>query len=600
MKRGVLFVLFLIICSSSVIAFDNIYSGYVYTLDTFTVEDDIFYVTLANNDEVLVLHKNDDELFFVYNGTCEDTAYYQYCFMGTKLDYDDYGRQIPNTYRWEPALKVEIYSKKPSITVTRTVDSEINMGDKTIVKVTVTNNGELQTDNLVFRETLPENVVVNTFDSQFITVSGSELEWNYPSLLKDKSVYFIYTLIPKNYSNIVLSEGVLNYTYEDSDFGLKTTTSTIVINSPFSKTSSVNKNNVGVGEEFIYSYKITNEDWDDKLDVEYSFKKPENVEIVDVALGFQEEDFDLYTFKLSPSESEEFTITMKSAFVGNHSIEENTKLFIRNDVYEERKEHNVSVTLPLMIPELKLSKTEVFEGGPYTVYVYMENTAEVSFYEISGTLSSDLFGTQNINQPIIGANDKIKLFEKSLSAVPVDENTNYDINLRGNYKSQSQQIFSYAEFQSITVKSVTIGFDIIKTANKQDVYPGENITVSVSVKNLGQSISVIKLKENISEPLRVISGLTEKTLTLDIGAEEEFYIYKVIVPVGTKAGTYNLRTDLDYGSGIVSETENLIITVRQPEVEETEDAIVEENQEEENKVGWFRGILNFFEEIFKS
>ncbi|MBC8501477.1 MAG: hypothetical protein ISS25_04455 [Nanoarchaeota archaeon] len=597
--KPILLILLLIISSINVLAFEKLFDEYVYTLDTFQVEDDIYYVLLANNEEVLVLHKNEFDVFYVYNGTCEDTPFYQYCFMGTKLDYNDYGRPIPNTLLWEPAIKVQIFSKKPSVTVSRSVDSEINRDGKATVTVTINNNGELDIRNLVFEEIVPGKAIIQYMDSSLQEVNN-HISWSRGLLQTGDSVSFIYTLKPTSYDSIVLDNGTLAYEYEDSEFTEELSSTTIKINSPFSVQSLIDKLNVGVGETFTYKFTATNDDWDDRMSIDFNLTIPDDVEIVELPSELTESKNITHDFSLQPEESKTITIKMKSELERTYNIKISSVMTIRDEILEHDKNFSVNVTIPKLIPEITISKTEVFEGGPYTISAFMENPAEVSFYEISGMIMSPLFETKNIHFAVVDPGEKKRLFDESFKAAPVDEIETYNITFRGSYRSPNFQFFNYEEKTSIKIKPVTIGFDIQKSLSKTDVYPREEITVNVKVKNLGQKISIVSLEEEIQEPLEVISGLTQKTLTLDIGAEEEFYIYKLRVPLETVQGVYSLKTHLNH-EDIVTKIEEVNITVRENKTEkppEIEPEITEKEEEKEKK-GFFRGILDFFIGLFK-
>ena len=119
----------------------------------------------------------------------------------------------------------------------------------------------------------------------------------------------------------------------------------------------------------------------------------------------------------------------------------------------------------------------------------------------------------------------------------------------------------------------------------------------VKAKNIGQKTIIANLKEEIPHPLEVISGLTEKTLTMNSGDEEEFYTYKLRVPLETEEGIYSIKTILE--SEELSKVEELNLTIRANETlieKEVIEEIVEEVVEE--KKGFFRSIMDFLLKIF--
>ncbi|NQU98688.1 DUF11 domain-containing protein [Candidatus Woesearchaeota archaeon] len=597
--RGVVVLLFLIISSSNVLGFDNLFDDYVYTLDTFQVEDDIYYVGLANGEEVLILHKNEFEVFYVYNGTCEDTAYYQYCFMGTKLDYNDYGRPIPNTLIWEPAIKVQIFSKKPSVSITRSVDSEINRDGKALVTITIKNNGELVINNLEFEEIIPGTAFISVLP-EGLTAQNNVITWTRPILTAGDSRSFIYNIKPNSYDSIKLENGTLTYEYEDSEFTEDSSSSTISINSPVSVSSSMSESEVGLEELFTYTLTVTNDDWDDAMSVDFNFVIPEEVTVEEVSSDLSKSRNIEHDFNLQPGESETFFVTMKSGFEGVHEFSPQIIMNIRDEVFTDDKKLNVTINLPKPTFELSLSRTEVFEGSPFTITATMTNPAEVSFYDMSGIVESTMFETRSANLVSIAPSETKKVFEEQIKGLSVDEDEIFDITFRGRYRSHNFQFFDFQDNASIKIKSVTVGFDISKSLSKTEVVPREEVTVTVGAKNLGQKISVIELKEELPSDFEVISGLTEKTLTMGVGADEEFYIYKVRISVDTEPGTYSLKTHLNY-EGIVNQTEEATLRVKANLTGKTPDVSIDtgSDKEKEEKKGFFGKIIDFFIGLFK-
>jgi signal transduction histidine kinase len=147
------------------------------------------------------------------------------------------------------------------------------------------------------------------------------------------------------------------------------------------------------------------------------------------------------------------------------------------------------------------------------------------------------------------------------------------------------------------INPITTGLNIDKITIKQEFFTGEEITMIVKAKNIGQKTIIANLKEEIPHPLEVISGLTEKTLTMNSGDEEEFYTYKLRVPLETEEGIYSIKTILE--SEELSKVEELNLTIRANETlieKEVIEEIVEEVVEE--KKGFFRSIMDFLLKIF--
>ncbi|MBU1202369.1 MAG: hypothetical protein KJ583_06630 [Nanoarchaeota archaeon] len=600
----------IILCSSSVLAFDRIFNNYVYVLDTFKVESDVFFVKGLNNDGLsLVLQKNNDELFFIKNGTCEDTDYYQYCFYDTKLDYMNYGRPIPDTMSWEPAIKVEVYSKKPSVKVSRSVQSEINKDQKTIVTVTIDNGaGKLDLSNLSFQEFIPNNTSLSSL-SPGMTYKDGFVNWSGKFLKSGSSTSFSYSLEPKSYESIVLSNGTLYYSYKNSTYSVKSSSSTIKINSPFSFTSTISKSKPSIDEVFTATFTVKNKDWNDNMQVELNFLIPQSITVTSVSGNLERSNNIKKSFSLSQGKTETFTISMKSGLENNYSIKINTVMKIRDDVVNNTNFLNASVLVPKMVPEISTSKTEISDDSDFKVTAYITNPSNIYYRDISGVVQISGYETRKVSIDVIKPGEKVKLFEDLFKPEKVEKKTTLNLTLMGSYRTPAFQQVFFEKTAKIFVVPTTISFNIVKTASKKDVYPGDNITITVKVKNTGQKKSLIFVNESIPFPFELSGGLTSKNISLSSNEEKEFYIYKLNIPDNTTLGTYNLTTILDYKEGNFSKTSDLSIVVKSTVVEDKKKdevntaknntAATVKKKTPEKKKNIIDIIVNFFVGIFR-
>ncbi|MFH1770217.1 MAG: hypothetical protein ABH828_01535 [archaeon] len=589
----------IIVSPVSVFAFEDIFDGYVYSMDTFKVEDDIYYAQITKGEDIILLHKN-EELYYVNNGTCEDNAYYRFCFNGTKLDYQDYGRPIPNSMSWEPAIHVIIYSKIPDIKVSRSHSAEINRDEQVKVSVTVENEGQLNIFDLEYEEIIPDTATIYSLGEN-VRVRGNKIMWSGPILTPGNSNKFTYTLKSSNFETINLKEGNLSFVYEDLDYTIKPASTNIKINSPVSIETTVSKDDLGLEEEFTYNFKVTNEDWEDRMDVTLNLQIPDAIKLDSITTLVPKSNNINYEFSLDPGESKTIKATMKPLKEGVHKIKSNVDVNIRNENINKNITFNITVDIPKLIPTLKLSKETVYEGNTFSVVVNMENPAEIYFYELSGTLHGTIIDTHKLSLSNIAPGDKVELFQDNIQAPSVDKDTTYGVTFVGRYRTSTFESFTFEEKKTIVVKPVSIGFDIIKSVSKSEVYPNEEVTVTVKAKNIGQRISVVSLNEEIPETLEFVSGLTKKALTLDINQEQEFYIYRVRIPKDAEPGVYVVKTTLDYENSL-NIVEEAKITVKKNETEDGSSGtgtIGGTDTEEKEKKGFFRSIIDFFKNFFK-
>lgn len=602
MKLKLLFAVFLlIILSSNASALEELFDDYVYTLDTFQIDDDIFYVALANDNNVLELHKNEFDLYYIENGTCEYTTEHKYCFMGLFLDYNEYGRPIPNTMRWEPAIKVEIYSLKPELRIERTFEDEINKDDTAAITLEIENEGDKRITNIIFKELIPETATLRNRGDNMV-YSNRELSWSWPILVPGDTLTISYTLAPTGYNDIELFNGTLSYIFEERPYTDEIEESTIEINSPIDFEAEIDNINVGLGEEFTYTSTIKNDDWNDRLNVNFKLSIPEYITLVQVPSFFHVSQNLEEEFSLLVGETKNIEIVMKSTYVDTYRIDQRVTSSIRDETFYNYETFEVNVTLPK--PELILtsSKDEVFEGNTFTLVAKIKNSADIYFYDISGIIEGPVVGRPRpVQSSGIAPDSEKELFQEIIRAPGVKNVTEFNTTLKGSYRTPSGQFLDFETIIPITVKPASIAFNINKKLNNEKPLQGEEVTVTVKAKNIGQSFASISLVEEIPEPLEFISGLTSKTLSLNPDQEEEFYIYRIRVPLETEPGEYSLKTHLTY-QDLYEITDEAVILVEKNMTEPDVDISFDNDDKkpvEKKKKNFFRKILDFFMDFFR-
>ncbi len=574
MKRCIVLII-LILASFQVSAFDKIFDDHIYTLDTFEVDGDLFYVTLANGNDVLVVRKNQNEVFTIEDDSCEDTAFYKYCYNGTSLNYVDYGRPIPNTLDWEPAIHFQIYSKTPTVTVSRVIDdSTINVNDKSRIRVLIVNSGQLDIINLDFAEILPENAEVFSLGSG-LQRYGNKIYWTSSRLKAGQTVELFYSLSPESYEEIVLNNATLMFEYEGEEFKKDAGSNTISINMPYTFSWSITNSELGVDEKSIFKFNVKNNDWNDNLKVSFNFEADKGLKLLEVPFELDGSDNIYYeTFTLRPDESKDFSIELMSNWEGKYVIKSDATMNIRDEVYHETKEYNLSVTLPDLIYDLSSTKSSVLEGNPYTITLSIENPANIPFIEVVANVQSSLFEDKSLTWGIITPGDKVTLLEEVFRAPNVKNNTKYNIRLNGLYK----------------------------TVNNANPVAGEEIQISVGVENIGEKPGTVTLEELIPEDFELVAGLTNRVLQLSVGQELNFYTYRLKIPLEIMPGVYTIKTLLKHETG--DNYRYLNITVNSPEMEQ-EVAVdlglgnsATQNTSKKESKGFFSTIVNFFKDLF--
>ncbi|MBU1029626.1 MAG: hypothetical protein ABIC91_00160 [Nanoarchaeota archaeon] len=599
MKKEVyIIVLIIILMSTSVSAFEKLYDKYVYEGDTFTVEQDVYYSALTIDKRTLILHKN-TELFFIKNGTCEETTYYQYCFMGLKLDIPTYGRWNQERFAWDSAIKVEIYSKKPSLEVTRTIsETKVDLGEKAKISIEIKNNGKLRIDNIFFQEVIPKGVEIVSQRYDYLELKDRTFVWK-GYLYPNETISFSYSVKTISYNKTEFSSATVSYHYEELDYTKGLSKLTLEVDSPYTYSEEFKPADLNWGETMTYTMTVKNTDEKDRLNLDFNLQIPKDFEIISYPLYLSRSSSFHHTESLKPGESFSMTFKFKSSYAGVFQSVVKNALTIRDEVYEKNKVYIMTIRAPELKPSIVLSKKEVLEGGPYTVFAYIENPSGVNYYDVKGVLKSDLFGEREISLGIISPNKKGKLIEEQLRAIPVDKETIFNISFEGSYRTHLYQSFDFSTSTVLKVKPVQTGFNIRREVSPKEVKAGEEVTIKVFAENLGQSYTPVVISDSFPANMIISGGKSEKSLTLNPGQEQEVYIYKIQIPVDTQED-FIVTTTLNY-ENLLTTRLNTTINVKPLEKKEEEDKTKIDEiviVEKEEKPGFFKKIFTAIKNLF--
>jgi len=539
MKLYLLLFIALLLVSS--VSAETIYSKYIYVGDSFEAHGEVFSVVgLTNGGNTLVL-QGETDTYFIRNSTCEETDFYDYCFKGKKLDYMTYGRQIPNSLDWEPALGVDVISITPKVTIKKTFRNEVNRDDSEIVSIEINNDGDTDINNLFYTE----DIINAESDSSY--EMGNKIKWSLGFLKAGDKASFSYSLSPTSYDSIWLNNTVLKYDYSDKFYNATYQNKRILINSPIYEKYD-DKFAVGVGEEFELNYELRNDDWNDRMSAVIEISIPNSLEVLSVSDSPVSHDL-LRTFSLDPSDSEKIVVKLKAKKEGLYQININSEKNIRKETYSDSNSSLVNVSLLKLEPTLKLSKSELFEENSFVVSAELNNPSDIAFTDVSAFLSVPGFEEKNYSFSRIEPGAKSTISEQFI--VPPQTNISKDdVVLRGSYTAIKKLFFNTSK--EITYKPFIVDVDVTKTYSKNKVSPGEEVLVTLKAKNAGEPVT-LKLRDSTNN---FLSGVTEKELYLNRGQELNFYVYKV------KAGnqSFNTTTEVIYDSEIIEEiTKNITV-----------------------------------------
>ena len=577
----------------------TVFNDWVEDGETFKAADHSFYVKYIESSQKLNF-KMDDTGGMMLIGECETRESIKYCFEDVNL----------------PQVRVKIESLEPDISIQRSFSTTTpSLNEQIQVTVILVNNGDKGATNVKYTDSYPSGLRVfsatNAGEWTGILSAGEEEKFTY-SIKAEKILSY----------NSVAS---LSYQFDGKEKTKKSDAITINVQKPFIIDQKISTEAAEKEEIIDYNITITNKDESTELTVEtLDIEIPSQITLVKVTDGLKKEDNKLiFSGTIGKKESKTFLIKLKSSKVGKFTIKYRAEVKLSDKSFEEESEKSFSVGLSDIIPSLKIPES-VESNMPYNISITVKNYGKDEIKNVKIKVQSDLF--TNIEETKdITAGSTYEVFKKTLTAPYMEEDKEYSIKVSGSYLSSAGKTYQFEESAKMKVTAAPKILQIIRELNKEEFKPGDEIKITVKVKNQKSTaieqidVSDVFPKEIRSSLLGDVTGFIEK---LDANEEEKAYSYSVVVPEDYKDDKIEFKTTVNARINgelkILKRIDNLNILKEgeQPEEDEGEETEIEEGNsetgektaeiKEENvektetsKENFFNKLLNWFTGLFK-
>lgn len=595
MKKLVILILFLNLLPAvtASILFDDL----VDDMETFKVGDHTFYVEYIESNQKVVF-KMDDMGGIMSMGECETRESIKYCYEDVNY----------------PQIKVKIESLEPDISIERSFSTTSPyLNEEITVIVTLKNDGDKIATNIKYTDAYPSGLKVYS--------SGNAKVWE-GNINAGEEEKFTYTIKAEDTISFD-STATLSYKFDGNEKTKKSSTVTINVKKPFSISHEISKEAVDKDEEVDYNLTITNEHESDSLTVEkLEITLPSQIDLVRPPTGLAKQENKLtFTGTIEKKKNKNFAIKLKSSKIGKFTISTLANLKISDKSFEEKLEKSFNVGLSYIMPILNITDA-VKSNSPYNVFIAVKNYGNAEIKNVSIKVESDLF--ENIEEKKnIAAGRTYEIFKKTLTAPYTEEDKKHNIKIYGSYTSSSGKTQTFEKSAQLTITAAPKIVGIIKEFNKEEFYPGDEIKVTVTIKNQkNKAVDEVDVSDIFPVEIRSslkgdVTGYLEK---LEPNEEKTIYSYSVVVPKDYKKDEIEFKTNLnvkvDGELVILKKVDKVkILKGEKPaEVEEEQETaeeqqtkeetnkteeIQEPEEKEKTKENFFIKIINWIKNLFK-
>jgi hypothetical protein len=530
----------LLILATYASADTNIFNKYVYSAEPVTIESHTFTIYIGSSYREVIADYGTGVLS-IHNNTCAIYDVAKLCIDNIVLD----------TTKKEYKAKIRGISLAPEISITRTFsDDEVIIGDKVQVSVLITNNGGYAR-GIVYNDSYPENMRV--VDADDITASGNCAIWA-GNLEAGGTTSFTYSILANGsfeggfVASLSYMKGNTPKTIYSSSLRLKSilpleilariSSSSAYLEQPENLT--INITNVGPAT-ITPTVEISFDPGIEVSSYPYKFAKTGNStyrwseELRKVNLSARNISSQ-FVFFFKGIKADPMSITVKSKYEDIYGVKRNLSdikrdIIITNKGIKVRSTFADSQLEPNQIKKLKVWVQNLNPYSPIT-NVYVKTNTSIAY------VNDAYFG-------VIQPSEQITAADTTFYAPDVASAEGYLLLANVTYQTADGKNYSEQYKDTLTVRP-TPEVSIITSPEVGSIKGGEELVISVSVKNPRiTELRRVAIAEQIPGEF-LVSGPTEKIVTLRAGETSAIYMFTVTAPKLQTEKEFLINTTLSY------------------------------------------------------
>jgi hypothetical protein len=527
------------IMSSAVFASVSLHDGWHEYADVFTIDKKVIDIRLSEDGQLLRV-KVDNLSGILGYGKCGPFDVYSICYVNKSMDVEQV--TISNTGKTMPGVRLTIRKDNEILTdVSATPSiSKTYIHEDLRINITIKNSKTQWIEPFKYELIIPPNVtIVNK--GEFSSGSGKLVYFGSLSPTSEKTLFFVVN---------ARSPGAHKFS---SNLSLETEGIRKSVASSF---------NLDVGNPLVPTIKLTPENVDllkeSKLDLNIKNIGNLELEISNVTIsGVSTGDLDYFAgrglffykpgscaisqreyLKTGANKDYYMVITPQSLGRFNISIVVTGKYGGNNILYTINK--TLMSSANGFSPIFDLSKDAVLSESDFEIYYEIVNTnSQNTFSNVNVDIFGDFINEKLYLDKVNAPDDKV-LLRKFIVAPKVEMDRAYKITAVTNYVTQTGAQKQVNTTKTLKVTSNGSLISIAQRATPMEVYPGQEVIVEVTVKNLKDEVFTIGAREIVPVGIEKIGGILLKNFTLRGMGSDSAYIYKIFVPLNTTLTGFNV------------------------------------------------------------
>ncbi|MFT4283017.1 MAG: hypothetical protein ACMXX6_01185 [Candidatus Woesearchaeota archaeon] len=580
MKRGLLLIFLLIMPLASA---NVIHDSWHYYSDNFQKDGVIYdFLILENNFDTMRLSA-DNFTTIIRRGSCSRNLNYLYCYEeynmdGEKIDISPKGILMPEVRlvieREDVYDSSEAFNPTTSFSVNTWSSGDLFPGESGNFYLNISNDGDTAITNFRFRLFIPDNLRVVKQDLLQRTQGSLILSRDFRP---GDSKFYNISFAPKDMGSVSLK-----YTYSYNSYeGYESSegSSSFTIKEPYEFDFYLDKKELNLNDRVTATVKLSNLV---KTDINVkrvrlftgsrvSFVRTENLERVRVG------EFTSGASFIPQNETSSFSATIEPLFSGEFKVSGFIDFEIDGVEFLKSFDESYDVVSDGLAQSFRSNRENVLPGQEIRLEYSLFNENENTVYNDLVVYFNSSFFNERVNFSQLRPGNSRKMLDETIK-IPLDFESG-EITAKAFYRAGLNQIESLPE--AIINLDVISGdfFELEKEVDKEIVSPGDEILVSVRLKNLIDDNYQV-LAEDFFGGLELITGRSEETVNVQAGQTRNVYTYRLKVPEDISQDSVLLTTNIRVPSFNIEKDFEKIISVEEYIKEDANEEVEDSSQED--------------------
>ncbi|MBI2574825.1 DUF11 domain-containing protein [Candidatus Woesearchaeota archaeon] len=533
-------VLLLALLAAAASADTQVFSGYLYSGETLTVDRQVITAYISSSENGLVADYSTG-IISVINNTCQSTDYFKLCLDNIEQDYTAKKKK----------MSIRAFSTIPSLTITRKASkTELAIGEETAFTVTIDNTGGVAR-NATYTDAFPENIEIRDIDGA--SAKGNAVTWS-GTIPRSGSKEISYTIRPKD----ELKQGLKASLRYFDGYSMQTIYSdetTLSVTQFLKIEATIGKEDIYLGQPNNFTLNLTNRG-NNTINATVDIDFGEGLEVL-APSAFTKTGSSTYTWngelrKRNQSNSRVFSrayiFELKGAKIGSTDITATaryTDLATGENVKLADIKKTVKVSDRGTAIRTSFSDQTLEARQKHTLKIWMQNlNAYANITDVLITTYTPLEALPDYYAANMGSGEQLLVIERDIYMPGVESTTGYPLDVNATYTIGDKRA-TKTHRGTISVMPVQ-ELAITHALSKASVESGEDFFITATVKNPRKTgLNRVKVHDIIPEGFTSY-GSSSATMSIAKESTANAYTYRLTAPRASKETSYTITTIAEY------------------------------------------------------